>query len=426
MSKVKLFVALLTIQYQFMTCMAPFQALVTGLGYGKTFIGARKAVFLAKKFKGRKGLAAANSYRQLEDVVIPELHDALRQMHMAYTWVAGKSRFELANGSMILCRSLEKTSSEKLRGIDFAWAWLDEARDMPLSAFQVVQGRVGRRLGSQTIVYLTTTPKGFNWIYKLFGPKRKNKKDYVLFRATTRDNPALNPDYADGLEDSYDESMKRQEVDGDFVAEGKTLYHAWSSRNESAKAKYRKGDRIIVALDFNVIPCTAAIIQERQGFTLVVDEIYDETGMGTEGVINTFLERYPEAKGVQVYGDPAGHARDTRSKTTDFEMWKQRVDCRIYVAKSWIHISDRINAVNGRLRSYTKKVRLLVNPKCEHLIEDFQQVKPHKDGSKRPRKETDTPHLTHISDAVGYYVVSQFPIHKKLDREALAASDAAW
>lgn len=424
-----LHVPLLHIQYAFLTCMARFVALVTGVGYGKTWIGARKAVSNAVNHPGTKGLACSNSYRQLEDVVIPELHDALAHMQVQYEFQASKSRFVLANGSIILCRSLDRTAISKIRGTAFTWAWLDEARDMPEMAFKVVQGRVGRHRGAAAQLFITTTPNGFNWIYKSFGPNRKNKKDYVEFKAKTKDNPALDPSYYETLADSYDARFAAQELDGEYVSADDVLYSAFDhKKNKSSKARYRPGEPLNVCLDFNVNPCVAVLVQEIQGMTCAVDEIWCDTGEATQGVIDMFLERYPRARDVRIYGDPAGHGRDTRSGVTDYELWSNALpDAEIMVPRSSYPVVDRINSMNARFCTpLTKKRRMFVNPKCVHLLEDLNQVLPKSDGSRAPRKVGVPAELTHISDALGYYVVHEHSVRAKVDALKRAREDAAF
>ena len=420
-------VPLLDIQYAFLTCVVRFCALVTGVGYGKTWIGARKAVSLALKYPGTIGLACANSYRQLEDVVEPELEAALEAMGVGYTWQSGKSRFVLANGSKILCRSLDKTAVSKIRGTAFLWAWLDEARDMPEKAFKVVMGRVGRKRGPAAQVFITTTPNGFNWIYKYFGPNRKNRADFEIFKARTADNPTLPPSYFESLADSYDSRFAAQELDGDFIAAEDVLYGAFSKKNISRLARYQPGEPINVALDFNFNPCVAAIIQEIAGRTCVVDEIWVEGGASAPGVIDEFMARYPRARDVTIYGDPAGHGRSAQTGKSYYDLWREALPhARIAVPRSVYPIVDRVNSVNYRLKTARTKTRLLyVNPGCEHAIEDFSQVLPAKDGSLAPRKSADTPELTHISDAIGYYVVHEHSVRARVDRLKAAAEDAA-
>ena len=155
---------------------------------------------------------------------------------------------------------------------------------MPEEAFRVVQGRVGRHRGPAAQVFITTTPNGFNWIYRVFGPNRKNRTDYALFRARTADNPSLNTTYETGLRDAYDENLAAQELDGEFRAAEATLYYPFDmTKNVNARARYSPRLPLNVALDFNVNPCVAALIQEIGGRTCIVDEIYCTTGEGNRG-----------------------------------------------------------------------------------------------------------------------------------------------
>jgi hypothetical protein len=420
-------VPLLDVQYRFLVSVVKFICLLTGVGYGKTWIGARKAVAKAVNHPGTKGLACSNSYRQLEDVVIPELRAALEQMGVSYTWRAGDRNFILENGSIIQCRSLQSSAIDGLRGTSFEWAWLDEARDMPEKAFEVVQSRVGRKIGPVPQVFITTTPAGFNWIYKRFGPNRKNKDQYEIFRASTRDNPFLPDNFYGDLEDSYSKEFAEQELEGGFISMGKRLYSSWHPiKNVTKKARYRAGDPLIVALDFNIGHCVAAIMQERGGCTLVVDEIFCDKGEGTFGVIDEFMRKYPQAQNVFIYGDPAGHGRNAAASKTNYELWREALpDARVMVPTSWYPIPDRVLSVNYRLCSAReKKRRLFVNPSCTHVIEDFDQVAPQKDGSCAPLKSNDTLHLTHISDAIGYYVVHEHSVRARVNGIKQAMKDA--
>lgn len=421
-------VPLLPVQYQFMTCEAKFSALVTGVGYGKSWCGAHRGASMAMAFPGTQGLAAANSYRQLEDVVVPFLEEALTTLGMPFVFQKGKSRFILANGSKILCRSLDRTAIAKLRGTAFVWAWLDEARDMPEEAFTVVQSRVGRARGPAARVFITTTPNGFNWIYKRFGPNRTNKVDYAVFHASTRDNPALQESFDSDLRDSYDENLAAQELDGEFRSAESTLYYPFDLKgNVDRRARYRPDLPLALALDFNVNPCVGVLIQEISLRTCVVDEIWCDTGEGTPGVIDLYLEGYRNHPDLTIYGDPAGHGRGTTTGKSDYELWKEALPgAQIVVPRRYYPVVDRVNSVNTRLlHPRTKKRGVKINPKCSRLIEDLSQVLPMKDGSRAPRKGAGVAHeLTHISDAFGYYVVHEHSVRAKVDARRKAEEDA--
>jgi hypothetical protein len=69
-----------------------------------------------------------------------------------------------------------------------------------------------------------------------------------------------------------------------------------------------------------------------------------------------------------------------------------------------------VNAVNSRLMSAAGEMRLMVDPqKASNVIRDLEGVRLLKGGSGEIDKRAD-PALSHISDALGYYVAKEFPI----------------
>ena len=63
----------------------------------------------------------------------------------------------------------------------------------------------------------------------------------------------------------------------------------------------------------------------------------------------------------------------------------------------------RIERVNSFLRTADGYIRLLIAPKCKHLIKDLYSV-TWKEGERTQDKKN--PELTHMSDALGYLLVS--------------------
>ena len=75
---------------------------------------------------------------------------------------------------------------------------------------------------------------------------------------------------------------------------------------------------------------------------------------------------------------------------------------------------SRINAVNSRLRSLDGIVRLFIDPsKAPFLVKDLEGVRTIEGGSGEIDKKRD-PKLTHCSDALGYYVVKEYPITERI------------
>jgi hypothetical protein len=69
-------------------------------------------------------------------------------------------------------------------------------------------------------------------------------------------------------------------------------------------------------------------------------------------------------------------------------------------------VIDRINSVNAMLLNAQGSRRLLISPKCNHLINALDCL-TYKEGSNIPDKRSG---LDHISDALGYLIMGVFPI----------------
>ena len=67
-------------------------------------------------------------------------------------------------------------------------------------------------------------------------------------------------------------------------------------------------------------------------------------------------------------------------------------------------------SINSRLKSESGDVRLMVDPQAApHVAKDLEGVALLKGGSGEIDKKA-APELTHISDALGYYIAAEFPV----------------
>lgn len=113
----------------------------------------------------------------------------------------------------VLFRSAD--DPERLRGPNLSWAYVDEAALCHELTWPIVIGRL-REGGKAGPCWLTTTPKGRNWVWREFVKQRRD--NYILFRARTADNPYLAPEFLTDLEAAYTGDFARQELHGEFVA----------------------------------------------------------------------------------------------------------------------------------------------------------------------------------------------------------------
>jgi hypothetical protein len=122
---------------------------------------------------------------------------------------------------------------------------------------------------------------------------------------------------------------------------------------------------------------------------------------------------------VRLYGDAAGEARSTAGHS-DYEIIRQffrtEPDFRVsyHNTSSNPLVRDRVNAVNAMLRNNEGERRLLVNPCCKQLIRDLERVSWKADSHDNllPQLDKTNPGLTHVSDALGYLIESEFGLRQ--------------
>ena len=92
--------------------------LVSGFGAGKTFAVARKAVMLAQANPGCDGIVTEPNFPLLEQILIPELKEALTYFGVPFEYKAAQSIFYCTiegKETRIICKSME--GYERLIGI---------------------------------------------------------------------------------------------------------------------------------------------------------------------------------------------------------------------------------------------------------------------------------------------------------------------
>ena len=230
-------------------------------------------------------------------------------------------------------------------------------------------------------------------------------KDWGLYRWHSSD--ILPQDEVEAAKRVMDSRTFRQEYEASFEGASGRVYYAYLAEVHQNNNVLLKADMpIVICCDFNVDPCVWLLLQTDGRTVWVFDEVVLRN-TNTVEMARTFLERYPHhSAGVLVYGDAAGNARSTTGKSDYallFEMGLK--DQRIKRANP--NVRDRVNALNSMLENSKREARLFHHPRCEYLRKDLECV-VWKEGCKDIDK-TD-PDRTHATDALGYFIDSEFPI----------------
>ncbi len=300
-----------------------FVGYVAGVGAGKTRAAVIKAFMMPR---GSVGTMLAPTYPMLRDATL-------------WTFL------ELARKARIL-RSFNKDEGTAILG----WFLMDEAALSPLDVWLIMLGRLRLPPGWGGV---TTTPRGKNWVYKMFvegGP------DYGYVRASSRTNVYLPSYFVPTLEDAYTPTFAAQEIDGQFIDSifGQLIPDAWIDRlPDLVRPKTPGGPRwltcdlgegggrdstvILVGDDFGILhglespwvgPIEAAtlIFRLTGQFDVRQDRIVYDAGGGRGLQITPYLEELGITDAVPYRGSKSGGTKFANKRTRVAWSLKSRLD----------------------------------------------------------------------------------------------------
>lgn len=277
----------------------------------------------------------------------------------------------------------------------------------------------------------TGVPEGRNHYYDLAQKAQAQmmeegaRSDWGFF--TWFSSEVLPPDEIEANRRDLDTLVFQQEFEASFVNFTGRAYYAFTDANKApVRRLYRPDQPLVLCYDFNVAPGVAAIVQEvivpdgLHRATAVIGEVWIPNNSNTEAVNRKIVEDWKAHEGrVMVYGDASGGARRTSSTAgSDWDLVRRDLRAA-FGARVSFHVPEanptersRVNAVNTRLCNALGMRRLLVDPQhAPHVVRDLEGVRTLEGGSGELDKKH-TPQLTHISDALGYYVVREFPVSR--------------
>lgn len=206
-------------QKQFLDSRAQLRGFVGGRGAGKSFVGAYDLLRRAKP--NRLYMVTAPTYPMLKDSSFRTFLELARLLHVVSPSGINRSSMTvtLGNGAEVLFRSAD--DPERLRGPNLSGVWMDEASVTVREAFEITLACL-REAGEQGWFSATFTPKGrLHWTFEAF---TRDDPSVSLTRAKTLDNPFLPAGFEQTLRGQYSSLMAEQELGGEFVEGGGTLF----------------------------------------------------------------------------------------------------------------------------------------------------------------------------------------------------------
>lgn len=417
-------------------------ALVCGFGAGKTYAFLKKTLYhlinsptdesIEKAEKGiipypvSAGWVIYPTLKDAKTIFKPAFCEILTEKGINWKFNSELGRITTDYGTIDL-KTMEEP--DKLVSANLSYCGIDEFdivnTDKALLVYQKLLGRLRAREDCQ--LYITTTPEGFKATYQIFveQAERGSKK---LIKGRTQDNKALPSSFIDSLKDLYDEKQLLAYMSGEFVnMKYQSAYRFFDREKHLAKSRVDLNISLKVNLcfDFNVEPYCVAICQDTSVFNQekeqnvikheksikVIDEIILKGGKSNSyDTVAEIINRIPKEANIELYGDASGNSHKTSAVSTDWEIIEQGLEPYFRSIESAVErsnppIEHRVNTVNYHLR----KNHIEINPHCEFLISDLEQVSYKENG----QFDTSNRMLTHISDAFGYYIYKLFSIYNR-------------
>jgi hypothetical protein len=384
-------------QYAFFHCADRYSFYVGGVGAGKTLAGALRAVVRAAVMPGSLGLVGAPTYPMLRDTTQRAFLDLLSPALIArYNQTYG--HIWLRNGSEVLFRSLDQP--DRIRGLNLAWFWLDEAPLCGHYAWVVLKGRLRQR-GFAPSAWATGTPKGRDGFARDF--ELAPRPGHRLFRASTRANQRNLP--AGYIEDlGYTGAFAAQEIEGLFVAFEGLVYTFEAAQDGHVRMPPPGTDfaRVIGGVDWGYTNPAAAVVFGLDGDRRAwqMGEFYRRRAGLAEVIVPEILELTRRFK-VQVwYCGP-----DEPEHIIALNAALARVGLAARARAADNAIIPGIQTVAGLLARRTDGTRgLYVSPVCVNTIAEYgsYQYPALPDGARRDPAEHPVKQGDHAMDATRY------------------------
>lgn len=356
-------------QDDFVACSDHFVAFIAGIAAGKTFAGAVRGLLHSKP--GTLGLVVAPTYPMLRDAV---LRTYMSIAGDACTLHKGEMLVYVKGGGEILFRSADEP--DRLRGPNLHWAHIDEASLCPPQTWDVIIGRL-RADGKAGACWVTSTPKGRNWLYDRIS-------QMTVFRTATESNPYLAPEFVQSLKAVYTGKFAQQELYGDFVTFEGLVYDTFS-RDVHICERSGVWKETIAGVDFGYTNPTAIIVVARDGDggVHVLDEFYKRQ-MITDELINVM-------NGLQKTYSITRFVCDRSAPGTIEALRRAGLPAQ---PAPVAQVIDGIRVVQSLLSAR----RLTVSPRCVNTVAEFESY------AWRDQKARDEPEKQndHAMDALRY------------------------
>lgn len=378
-------------------------------------------------------IVVRNTFAQLEDSTIqttmmwlpPQQFGTYTQRDHSYTVKAfPETEFE------IWFRALDRPDHVRnLLSVECTGAWFNEAREIPWSIVEAMDGRIGqypaKMMGgcSWEGMWLDTNPPDTDskW-YRYFEEREHDPSHVRIFKQPSGLSPQAenisglnNPNYYRNLAYGKDPDWVKVYIEGEygFVMDGKPIYPEYADRVHCKEVDPVPGKPILRGWDFGLTPACVFCQELPDGRFLVFDEMVSDN-MGIDEFSDEVIEHcnrsFRGGASFEDWGDPAGQKRVETDARSAFEILHNK---RILIEPSIQSPAMRWESVKNPLRRLRNgEPMFVVHPRCKTLRKGFQggyhRRRLQVSGPDRFHIAADKNEYSHPHDALQYVMVKLF------------------
>ncbi len=368
-----------------------------GRQVGKTYAGARESLRQIYKFSRKPYLGWIVSPTYPMSLVVERTFEEaagyVENGGLILKKIAGQRAYLMhpPAGSYEPYRVEIKTAEnpDRLRGAAPSWIWMDEAAMMSEEVYKII---LGTQLVSKGIIFMTSTPRGHNWFYRLYMQAGSN----ALIGAVTgksSENKHIGAEEFALMRGQLSEDFARQELDAEFVSFDGLVYKGfnYSKHRIPTPCQLPPGSEVICGIDNGYgDPFACLWIAKSDGKYYVLDEYY-EKGRTLDGVARTIKSRTWDRHVIRRWADPSGA--------------QERAELDKFGISTYPARNDIFSGINCVERLFEQN-RIYISESCVNTISELSQYH-FKASTDRNRGEEPIDAFNHAMDALRYALFSE-------------------
>ena len=400
-------------QQRYYSSPSRFKAVAAGRGSGKTEIAKRKLVRwlpVIKPWKDVKYFYAGPTLQQSKRIAWRDLKDMVPR-----AWIANISESELVIktvfGSELHVLGFDKP--HRAEGVQWDGGVIDENSDIKPKTFALtIRPALSHKTGwCDRIGVPKRSGCGAQEFKKLF-----DDPEWESFRWMSSE--ILSADEVAQAKRLLNLKDYQEQYEASWVQAGGLAFYAFDSLRNVGNVEYKHDQRVFVGADFNVNPMAWVLMHKYGSDFVVFDELFQHN-TNTRECLDILWGKYGTGhKGGWTFcGDAASKARKTaasKAAMSDYLIIRNdtRFNAEMKIPASNPPVLDRLAATNMMLTNAADESKLLIHPRCVHLINDLS-YRPVDDRGMPDEPRGD---MGHITDALGYPIHLYAPLHRRGER----------